>query len=366
MDGQEKYMRVAINLAKKGIGHTSPNPAVGAVIVKNGRIVGKGYHKKCGLPHAEVNALKEAGFLAKGATMYVTLEPCNHFGRTPPCTQAIIMSGIRKVVIAMKDPNPITNGRGIKKLKAAGINTSVGILANEAKAINRPFIKAMTRKMPFVTVKVAQSLDGKIATRSGDSRWITDEDSRRYVHRLRRSVDAILVGVNTVLKDDPILLCKLSCAKQPARVIVDSALKTPLNARIFSTIDISPVIIATTSKASFVKKRKYEKRGVEVIFFEGKSGRVDLKKLLRRLAAMGMINILVEGGGEIVASLVEENLADRFLFFIAPKIIGGASAITSVEGRGVESIKEAKEFGSIKIKRFKKDVLLEVERCSPA
>ena len=345
MNRDELYMSMAINLARKAEGLTSPNPMVGAVIVKNNRIVGKGYHRMCGLAHAEVEAISDAGRRAKGATMYVTLEPCDHFGRTPPCTQTIIENGIRKVVIAMKDPNPINSGRGTRRLKGNGIKIKSGVLENKARNINKPYIKFITTGFPYVTVKIAESIDGKIATRTGDSKWITSLAARSYVHDLRAKSDAVMVGVNTVIKDDPSLLSKTSKHNQPVRIIVDSHGRTPKNAKIFSTAERSPVIIATVKG----------KRGCEV------SGRVDLRCLLKELAGMGIINILVEGGGELVGSLVEEKLVDRFLFFIAPKIIGGRSAVTSVEGCGIAKIKDAMELKGLKIKKFGKDLLIDAE-----
>ncbi|MCX5686723.1 MAG: bifunctional diaminohydroxyphosphoribosylaminopyrimidine deaminase/5-amino-6-(5-phosphoribosylamino)uracil reductase RibD [Candidatus Omnitrophica bacterium] len=344
MNIDEKYMRVALDLAKKGKGFTSPNPMVGAVIVKNGRIVGKGYHKRCGSAHAEVNALKNAAKFAKGATIYVSLEPCGHFGRTPPCTDALVESGIKRTVIAMKDPNPANNGRGIKKLVKSGIRVKVGILKEEAARLNKPYIKFITKKMPYVTVKIAESLDGKIATRTGESRWITGDDSRRFVHDLRARSDAVMVGVNTVIKDDPLLLSRTSKGRQPIRIIVDSHFRTPKNARIFSEVKRSPVIVATTKK-----------NGPDPF------SRVDLKALLKVLAKREIANILVEGGGELVASLVENRLVDKFLFFIAPKIIGGRLAKTAVEGTGVDRISRAIPLKFVKIKRFKEDILIEAE-----
>jgi len=361
MNIDEKYMRLALALAKKGAGHTSPNPAVGAVIVKNGRVVGSGYHKRCGSAHAEVNALAMAGAAAGGATLYVTMEPCNHFGRTPPCTEAIIAGGIKNVIIAMKDPNPVTNGRGIRTLHRHGIKTAVGLFKEEAAALNRPFIKSVTRKLPFVTVKIAESLDGKIATRTGDSRWITGEDSRRYVHKLRGMADAVMVGAHTAAKDDPLLLCGIKGARQPARIIVDSGLKTPPGLKIFRTSSVSPVILAATGAASLARAKRYQKKGARVLFLRAKCGRVDLKDLFRKLAGMGIIDVLVEGGGTLIANIVEERLADRFLFFIAPKIIGGAAAVTSVEGKGVARIRQAVTFSEIAVKKFKKDILIEVK-----
>jgi len=354
----EKYMRLAINLAKKGEGLTSPNPAVGAVLVKDGRIVGKGYHKRAGLPHAEVNALNVSGGRSRSATLYVTLEPCDHYGRTPPCTDAIIESGVKKVVIAMKDPNPINNGRGIRKLNRCGIATSVGILKSEAEAINAPYIKFIRKGLPYVTVKVAESLDGKIATRTGDSRWITSEDARRYVHELRGGVDAVMVGVNTVIRDDPLLISKTVGARQPIRIIADSRLRTPLKARVFSNAHISPLLIATTSRSS--RKGAYERKGAQVLIVKSqKGGRINLKELMKALARRGIVRILVEGGGSLTAGLIEGKLVDKMLFFIAPKIIGGRNAVTSVEGSGIKKMREALSLKNLKIRRFAKDILIE-------
>jgi diaminohydroxyphosphoribosylaminopyrimidine deaminase/5-amino-6-(5-phosphoribosylamino)uracil reductase len=354
-----RYMRIAIDLARKGLGQTSPNPTVGAVVVRLGRIVGKGYHRGCGLPHAEVNALRDAGSRARGATMYVTLEPCNHYGRTPPCTGPIITSGIRRVVIAMKDPNPVTDGKGIRALMSRGIRVETGVLSDEARELNRPFIKFMQRGLPYVTLKMAQSIDGKIATRTGDSRWITAEDSRAYVHDLRRMSDAVMVGVNTVAADDPMLLARRSGTRQPARVIVDSMLRTPVGSRIFSTAGVSPVIVAAAKRAGRAGAAKYIRKGASVIFAKESGGRVDLRDLLKRLAGMGYINILAEGGGELAAGLIERDLVDRVLIFIAPKIIGGKGAITSVEGAGSRRIADAVDLHGLKVRRFSRDILLE-------
>ncbi|MDP3804868.1 MAG: bifunctional diaminohydroxyphosphoribosylaminopyrimidine deaminase/5-amino-6-(5-phosphoribosylamino)uracil reductase RibD [Candidatus Omnitrophota bacterium] len=359
-DNDVKYMRNAISLARKATGKTGPNPVVGAVVVKGGRIVGAGYHKKAGLPHAEVNALKAAGKRAMGATLYVTLEPCDHFGKTPPCTEAVIKSGIKKVVIAMKDPNPVNNGRGIRKLKKYGISTYAGILQEEAVSMNKPYIKFITKGLPYVTIKAAGSLDGKIAARTGDSKWISSEASRRYVQGLRARADAVMVGVNTVIKDDPILMSWLKKAKQPIRVIVDSRLRTPLNAKIFSRIGQSPVIIATAKKSKKIKS--YVHKGAEVaVTGSSGGGRVDLKRLLKILAKKGVMNVLVEGGGELNAGFIEEGLADRMLFFISPKIIGGRDAVTSVEGRGVTAVKDAMLLRGVKVRRFGDDILIEGE-----
>ena len=341
MNTGHKYMALAIALAKKAEGRTSPNPIVGAVIVKNNKIIGKGYHRKAGLPHAEIDALRDAGQRAKGATLYVTLEPCDHFGRTPPCTAAIIRSGIERVIIAMRDPNPVNNGSGIRKLKRHGIKTEVGLLAGDAMAMNRPYIKFITKRIPFVTVKVAQSLDGKIATGTGDSKWISGDDSRSYVHELRRGADAVMVGANTVRRDDPLLLSGLSRGKQPVRVIVGGRSALPSGAKIFSDSHKAPVIVVRPAG-------RLEKK-------------VDLNKLLMALAKRGITNILVEGGGELIAGLVKEGLVDRFLVFIAPKIIGGRNAKTAVEGSGIEKIKDALKLKNMSVKRFKEDILIEAQ-----
>lgn len=342
MSNDEKYMRMAIRLAKKAEGRTSPNPVVGAVIVKSNRIVGRGYHKRAGLPHAEVNALKQAGKTAKDATLYVSLEPCDHFGRTAPCTDAIIKNGIKKVVIGMKDPNPLNNGKGIKKLKDQGIKVVISNIQKEAKSINRPYLKFITKRLPFITVKVAQSLDGKIATKTGDSKWVSSEDSRRYVHWLRSKVDAVMVGANTVIRDDPLLLSKLSKDRQPARIIINGNSKIPAKSKIFFTSAKSPVMLASS--------------------ILGSNKKVDLIKLLEILAKKGIMHILVEGGGELISSLIGRDLVDRMIIFIAPKVIGGRRAITSVEGSGVARIEDAFNFKIKNIRRFKKDIMIEAER----
>ena len=362
MSSHEKYMRLALKLAKRGLGAASPNPLVGACVVKGDRVVGKGFHAMAGLPHAEVNALKDAGAAAKGGTLYVTLEPCDHFGRTPPCTGAIIRSGIKKVVIGMKDPNPLNNGRGIRKLKSHGIGTLVGILEDEARSINRPYIKFITRRLPFVTLKLAESLDGKIATRTGDSKWITSEGSRRYVHKLRGEVDAVMVGVGTILKDDPRLTARaqrVQRKKKIIRIIVDTRLRTPVGARIFKDRDRSPVLIAAAEGSRMLRRRALEKKGAEVLTVKAKGGRVDLKQLFRRLASRDITHVMVEGGGELAAGILEEHLADRVLFFIAPRIIGGRSAVTSVGGRGAALVSGAVRIRDLRIKRFSEDILIE-------
>jgi diaminohydroxyphosphoribosylaminopyrimidine deaminase/5-amino-6-(5-phosphoribosylamino)uracil reductase len=305
-------------------------------LVKNGRVVGKGYHKACGLPHAEVNAIRSAGVRAKGADLYVTLEPCDHFGRTPPCTEAVIRSGIRRVFIGMKDPNPKNNGKGIKRLNKAGVETFLGILEKESRSMNRPYVKYITTGMPYVTLKMAQSLDGKIASSTGDSKWITSDASRDYVQSLRSRVDAVVVGANTVLKDDPSLSCRIPGQKQPAKVVISGRSAIPSSAKIFRSTGGPGVFIAAEP-----------------------NGRVRLSNVLKTLGDMGFSSVLVEGGGEVAASFIKERLVDKFLFFIAPKIIGGRSAITSVEGDGVKAVRDAMRIRDVKVNLVGPDILVE-------
>lgn len=351
------YMNIALDLARKGLGKTRPNPAVGALLVKNGRILAKGYHKRAGLPHAEIEALNSAGKAAKGATLYVTLEPCGHFGKTPPCTDRIIKEEVKRVVIAMRDPNPVNCGRGVEKLRKNSISVKCGVLEKEAALLNRVFTTYITQKRPFVTIKAAQSLDGKIATPSGDSKWITNERSRRFVHRLRSRVDAVLVGVNTVIKDDPLLNSRIRGAKrQPVRIILDSRLRTPRTSRILK--DRSARTIIATTPAAAKRAGRFEDMGVEVGVFRKKRDGVDLKSLLAFLAGKEISHILVEGGGSVIAGFLKEGLADEMLFFISPRVIGGRNAVTSVEGEGAKSIKESVVLKNIEIKRFGEDVLI--------
>ena len=356
----EKFMALALNLAEKGRARTSPNPMVGAVVVKNGRIIGKGYHKKAGMPHAEAIALDDAGTAAKGATLYVNLEPCNHFGRTPPCCDKILINGIKEVVIGMRDPNPINNGSGIRRLKKNGIKLRSGIMEEEAKRLNEAYIKFITTKMPFVTIKVAESLDGKIATRTGDSKWITGSRARKYAHRLRSQNDAIMVGINTILKDNPLLNVRgISKKKDPIKVIVDSRLRVPARSRIFSSRSPAKVLIATTQTSRRKKMRSFQGHDVEIIKVKNNGKGVDLKALFRELAGRGVRSLLVEGGGRLIGSLLENKLVDKAYFFISPKIIGGKEAVTSCEGRGVARINNAAGLKDIKIRHFGGDIMVE-------
>lgn len=359
----EKYMRLALELAQRAKGLTSPNPCVGAVVVKDGKIVAKGYHRKAGGPHAEIYALRQAGANAYGATLYVSLEPCRHYGRTPPCVDSIISSRIKRVVAAMKDPNPANNGRGLEALRKRGLEVKVGVLEEEARRLNEPFIKFIRTGIPFVTVKVAQSLDGKIATHMGNSRWLTCERSREFAHRLRSQVDAILVGIETVLKDDPLLSVrhrgKGAKIKQPAKIILDSALRVPAEAKIFSKSSSGRVIIATTALAPKEKAEALRKKGAEILTIESEDGKVNIKTLLRILGRKEITHILIEGGGEVIASALEAKVVDRALFFIAPKIIGGRKAPTSVEGVGTNRVSQAIGLKDIRVERIGDDILME-------
>lgn len=352
------FMNLAMQLARKGKGKTSPNPMVGALVIKNGRIVGRGYHEKAGMSHAEIIALDEAGKKSKGATLYVTLEPCVHFGRTPPCVDRIIKSGIKEVIVGMIDPNPLNNGRGINVLKQHKIKVKVGFLEENLRKMNEVFIKYITKRMPFVTVKVAQSLDGKIATSTGDSKWITSDKSRAYAHRIRRNFDAIMVGVNTVLRDNPKLDAWFS-RKQPIKIVVDSQLSTLQDANIFSAKSQVIIITLPAKAGQETENRKILSLKAKILEVKEKTGQINLKDMMKKLARLEITNILVEGGGTLIGSLFDEGLVDKILFFISPKIIGGKEAISSVMGRGISRIDNAIRLKSIKLRRFQEDLLLE-------
>jgi diaminohydroxyphosphoribosylaminopyrimidine deaminase/5-amino-6-(5-phosphoribosylamino)uracil reductase len=354
----EYFMGRAVKLALKAKGKTSPNPMVGALVVRKGRILGQGYHAKAGLAHAEIAALDEAGKKARGATLYVTLEPCVHFGRTPPCVDRIIKSGIKEVIVGMIDPNPRNNGRGVNILRQNKIKVKVGFLEEELKKINEVFIKYITKRTPFVTVKVAQSLDGKIATRTGDSKWITSDKSRALAHRLRQGYDAVMVGVNTVLRDNPRLTAWFS-KKHPLKIIVDSQLSTPEDANIFSRNDRVIIVTLTSRPGQETENRKILGQKAKILEVKEKTGQVNLKGMMKKLAQMEITNILVEGGGTLIGSLFDEGLVDKILFFISPKIIGGKEAISPVMGKGISRIDSAIRLKNIKLRRIEEDILVE-------
>lgn len=350
-------MELALELAELAKGRTTPNPMVGAVIVKDGKIVGTGYHQKAGTPHAEVHALREAGDEAQDAQMYVTLEPCNHHGRTPPCTEAIIKSGIKKVICAMVDPNPLVAGQGLERLRKHGIEVISGILAKEAQKLNEVFIKHITTNVPFISLKAAYSLDGKIATTTGESMWITGNAARLYGHELRNTYDAIMTGVGTVLMDNPSLTCRLPEGKgrNPTRIIVDSKLNTPINSKILNQDSDAETIIATTIKADMKKARELSQKAKIIWVNDG--DRVDLQMLSSKLKEIGITSILVEGGGTLNASLLELNLIDKYYLFLAPKLIGGANAPGAFGGKGIIKLKDALDLQDISITNLDKDYL---------
>lgn len=358
MTKDESLMEAALKHAKRGTGSTSPNPLVGAVLAKNGKVIACGYHKRPGGPHAEVVALDKAGRKAKGSELFVNLEPCSHFGRTPPCTERIIKDGVARVVIGMVDPNPINNGRGVKRLRKSGIDVKIGVLEERCKDLNRAFISFVTLKRPYVAIKAAQSLDGKIATFTGNSKWITDANTRRLAHKLRSRADAVLVGLNTIIKDDPLLnvrLCKTK--KQPMRIVLDSKLKIPIKSRIIQDKS-SRLIIATTRYAAKKRIEQLQKAGVDVFVCKSDNGRVEVGTLLRYLAERDISYLLVEGGGSVIASFLNKRLVDEAFFYISPKIIGGRNAPTSVEGVGVESVNSAIKLNNVALKKINQDILL--------
>ena len=356
-----KYMEMALQLAARGRGNTSPNPLVGAVLVKGGQVVGSGYHQAAGAPHAEVVALQEAGPEAAGCTLYVNLEPCCHHGRTPPCVEAILKAGVQKVVVAMTDPNPQVNGKGVKFLQDRGIEVKTGVLAGEARQLNEVFIKYVTSGEPFVLVKTAMSMDGKIATHTGDTRWITGEKARHWVQRLRSEVDGVVVGIETVLRDDPALTTRLEddpAARDAARIIVDSKGRLPLDARIINPTSTAPTILAVSDKASRQHILQLRDLGVEVWELPTRQGGICLKSLLKALGEQQFSYLLVEGGGTLNYSFLEENLIDKLCLFVAPMVCGGSKAPTPFGGKGVDRLSEAWGIFQLKVEEFGGDLLL--------
>ena len=334
-----KYMARALQLALRGAGHTRPNPMVGAVLVKDGRIIGEGWHKQYGGPHAEVNAFASATEDPEGATLYVSLEPCSHYGKTPPCADLIIRKKVARVVAALEDPNPLVSGRGFRKLRANGIRVTVGVLAEEARHINDVFLTYVTRKRPFVLYKAAMSLDGKIACHTGESQWISSEKSREEVQRLRGILSGIMVGAGTVIADNPRLTCRMEEYENPARIIVDGKLRVPLESRIFH--EPGRNIILTTSEASLEKKKALENLGVELIEADSEEpGKVDLKSAMLALGIKGIDGILLEGGPNLAASALEAGIIDAVRFYIAQKIIGGREAPSPFAGTGAAHMNE--------------------------
>lgn len=353
------YMKRAINLARKGVGKTSTNPLVGAVIVKNGKIIGEGYHKYYGGNHAEIEAINNAKESVKGATVYVNLEPCFHYGKTPPCALRLVKEGVSKVVIGMRDPNPKVAGQGIKILEDSGIEVIIGILEKEAIELNEVFIKYITKGIPFIYLKYAMTLDGKIASITGDSKWISNEKSRKEVHKLRNKVGGIMVGVNTIIADDPNLTTREKEGQDPIRIIVDSNCRIPPTAKVLHLDSNVRTIVAVTKNADPLKIALIEETGAEVFVIEDRDGKVNLKELIKILGTKGIDSILIEGGGSLSWSALEEELVDKVQVYIGPKLIGGATANTPVGGKGIAQMSEAIELYDIKRKMFDEDIMIE-------
>lgn len=354
----EKYMRLAMQLAGNAIGRTSPNPLVGAVIVKDNRVVGCGWHRKAGTPHAEVHALNQAGELAQGADVYVTLEPCAHYGKTPPCAKALVEAKVKNVYGGLLDVNPKVAGKGFKILEDAGIHVEYGFLQDELRKQNEVFFKWIEHKKPFVVLKAAMTLDGKIATATGQSKWITNETSRAYGYKLRDIYDGIMVGINTVIEDNPMLTARVDGGKNPIRIVVDSSLKIDINANVVQDKS-AKTIIATTDKANKDKILKLQAQDVDVIVVDkDENDKVDIEKLLDILGQQNICSILVEGGATLSGRFVAKKLVDKVYFFIAPKIIGGKEAKTPVAGTGILNLQEALALKDIQIEKLEEDVLI--------
>jgi len=350
-----EYMELALRLAEAARGQTSPNPAVGCVLVKDGRIVGMGSHLKAGEAHAEVQALRMAGEAARGATAYVTLEPCSHHGRTPPCADTLIKHGIESAVVAMLDPNPLVAGRGVARLEEAGIEVLTGVCEAEAKRLNEVFIKYITTRKPFVTVKTAMTLDSKVATYAGSSRWITGEEARLEVHRMRHEHDAILVGVNTVLTDDPQLTTRLALGgKNPIRVIVDTTLRIRLDAKVLTDGE-APTWIFTTERADPLKWERLEEMGVRV-FSTGNEAQVDIDRLLTLLGAQEIASLLVEGGSQINSAFLHAQAIDKVVSYVAPKLVAGQGAPTPFGGLGIQEMNDAVSLVDVSFEKIGDDI----------
>jgi diaminohydroxyphosphoribosylaminopyrimidine deaminase/5-amino-6-(5-phosphoribosylamino)uracil reductase len=357
-EDDRRWMARALGLARRGLGRTSPNPPVGAVIVRRGRVVGEGWHRRAGGPHAEIVALRRAGRAARGATLYLTLEPCTHVGRTPPCAPAVIEAGLARVVVAAPDPDPRVRGRGIRAVRAAGIPVEVGVLAREARALTAWFRHFVTRRRPYVLLKLAASLDGRIATARGESRWVSGPAARRFVHRLRDRVDAVMVGAGTVIADDPALTCRVRGGRDPLRIVVDGRLRVPPGARVVRQRSPAPTLIATTAGARAARRRALARAGAEVVAFPGRRGRLRLGGLLRALAARGVVSVLIEGGGELAAAALRERAVDRVLLVLAPVLLGG-DARSALGPLAVRRLARAPRLAGGRRSRLGRDLLWE-------
>jgi diaminohydroxyphosphoribosylaminopyrimidine deaminase/5-amino-6-(5-phosphoribosylamino)uracil reductase len=356
----ERFMQATLELAAKGRGMVEPNPMVGAVVVKDGKVVGQGLHQRFGGPHAEVNALDEAGSLSRGATLYVSLEPCAHHGKTPPCTERVVKAGVDRVVLAVMDPNPETSGRGVEGLKKAGIKVVVGVLEDAARKLNAPFFKLMTVGMPYVIAKWAMTLDGKSATRTGDSRWVSSQESREYVHKVRSQVDAVMIGMGTMLRDDPLLTCRHpDGGRNPKRIVVDARARLPLDSQLVRTISEAELLVTTTHHSPEERRERLSKAGCRLIVVDGTESKVNLRELMKVLGAEHVTNVFVDGGGTLTASLLEEGLVDKVMAFIAPKIVGGAGALLPVAGIGVDKMADALVLEDVCMTMCGEDILVE-------
>jgi len=355
------FMEMAINLAEKGRGFTSPNPMVGAVIVKDGKVVGRGFHEAAGKAHAEVNAIEDAGALSKDSSLYVNLEPCNHTGRTSPCTEKILETGIKRVIVAMRDPNPNVEGGGASYLRKRGVEVELGICKNKAEKLNEAFTKFATTKRPYVIIKCAATLDGRIATRTGDSKWISGKESRKFVHSLRHSVDAIMVGSGTIKKDDPSLTARLDDSKglDPIRIILNSDLSIPENSKVLRLDSNSDTILVTGGIVPIDKKNRLEKNKVKIIHTPLKEELIDLDMLMNRLGSMGITSLLIEGGSRVLASALSSGIVDKIIFFYAPKILGGDDGMPIFSGPGSALISGSIAVKDINVRRFGDDVMIE-------
>ena len=361
---EQGHMRRALQLARRGQGRVEPNPMVGCVLVKRGCVIGEGYHRRYGGAHAEINALADAGTTARGATAYVTLEPCCHCGQTPPCTDALIAAGIARVVVALRDPFSLVDGRGIGALRRAGVVVDVGLMRAQVGELNAPFLSLVTGKRPYTILKWAQSIDGKIATRTGDSRWISSPAARKMVHRLRARVDGVLVGVRTLLRDDPRLTARgVPLRRTATRIVLDSRLRVPLKATLVCTAPEPPTLVLTTTGAldrASAKARRLRRSGVEVVACRARGDRVDLRSALRLLGRRSFTNLLVEGGGRVLGEFLDLCLADEALVFVSPRLIGGGDAVGACGGRGVARVSDAPTQTAIRTKRVGPDMLYRI------
>ena len=351
-----RYLRMACRLALKAAGRTNPNPMVGAVLVRNGKVVGSGFHKIAGGDHAEIVALKRAGVKAKGATLYINLEPCSHFGRTPPCSRALIRAGIKEVVAGMKDPNPHVSGNGFRALRRAGVRVRSGVLERECQRLNEAFCKFITRRQPFVILKLAATLDGKIAAHSGDARWISDADSRENVQRLRNQIDAVLVA-GTAVADNPQLTCRIPGGRNPWRIVLDGRLRLSLSAKVLRLHDPEKTLIVTAAQAAQKKIRAIETRGAQVWKFPLRRGKVPWAPFLKKLAGSGIVSLMIEGGATTAASALKEKAVDKILFYYAPKILGGDGRVM-IDSLGIHKVKESISVESVDFQKSGTDLLV--------